>query len=754
MVSKIKKNSVKNKDNSYAKRLYTCGVIATGLFIIIIAHLAFIQFVEGKELSEKAYKQQVKNKIISPSRGTIYDANGEMLAQSIAVDTISLNPEKVVYANSKDVEDEVIAEGISSIFDITYEEMLDKLKQNKSVIVIEKKVEKEKVDKLKKWMTEKGITAGINIDEDFKRYYPYGSLASNLIGFCGTDNSGQTGIEQRWDDVLTGVAGKMVTALNVKKQAITDDYEQYVASENGSDIYLTIDTKIQATAEKYLEQAMVENPTATSGNVIIMNPQTGEILAMATNPKYDLNSPSSYLSTGYTEDEWKALAAEEKSAALLNVWKNRSVSGTYEPGSTFKLITAAVGLEEGLVQTDTVNDFNCTGSYVVAIENDEPVEISCWRQNPHGGQTLRNALCNSCNPAFMQLGQRIGVSTLYKYFQAFGLFEPLGNDIAKSYKGIFNKLEDMGPVELATTSFGQRFEISPLQLITAVSAICNDGKLVKPKIVKQIKNTDTGSIEVVESEVVRQVISKDTADKVKNMMLSVVTDGTGRNAKVAGYSIGGKSGTSEPRPGKEEEGYVASFIAASPIENTQVVVLVALHGLQGHVDHQGGQVAGPVAAQILSEVLPHLGIESTSKTEEVQEVDESLRTVPNVKDLTVSEAREQLGNLGFNVICNSTLDPNTALVVDQVPKYGIALKEGSIVCLYTSAEDTRNKTIVPNVKDMTPEQALNSLRTKNLNIQIDGEQGIVVSQDPTYETEVEEGTVVHVVIKEKLKDGQ
>lgn len=754
MVSKIKKNSVKNKDNSYAKRLYTCGVIATGLFIIIIAHLAFIQFVEGKELSEKAYKQQVKNKIISPSRGTIYDANGEMLAQSIAVDTISLNPEKVVYANSKDVEDEVIAEGISSIFDITYEEMLDKLKQNKSVIVIEKKVEKEKVDKLKKWMTEKGITAGINIDEDFKRYYPYGSLASNLIGFCGTDNSGQTGIEQRWDDVLTGVAGKMVTALNVKKQAITDDYEQYVASENGSDIYLTIDTKIQATAEKYLEQAMVENPTATSGNVIIMNPQTGEILAMATNPKYDLNSPSSYLSTGYTEDEWKALAAEEKSAALLNVWKNRSVSGTYEPGSTFKLITAAVGLEEGLVQTDTVNDFNCTGSYVVAIENDEPVEISCWRVNPHGGQTLRNALCNSCNPAFMQLGQRIGVSTLYKYFQAFGLFEPLGNDIAKSYKGIFNKLEDMGPVELATTSFGQRFEISPLQLVTAVSAICNDGKLVKPKIVKQIKNTDTGSIEVVETEVVRQVISKDTADKVKNMMLSVVTDGTGRNAKVAGYSIGGKSGTSEPRPGKEEEGYVASFIAASPIENTQVVVLVALHGLQGHVDHQGGQVAGPVAAQILSEVLPHLGIESTSKTEEVQEVDESLRTVPNVKDLTVSEAREQLGNLGFNVICNSTLDPNTALVVDQVPKYGIALKEGSIVCLYTSAEDTRNKTIVPNVKDMTPEQALNSLRTKNLNIQIDGEQGIVVSQDPTYETEVEEGTVVHVVIKEKLKDGQ
>ena len=751
------KKSINNeqKENFFFNfRLIICGFVATLGFIIIALHLAIIQFVQGEELSQKAYNQQIEAQIISPNRGKIFDAKGETLAQSIAVDTVSLNPELVTYSNRKKVEDEVIAKGMSEIFNVTYEKMMEELAKNKSVIVVEKKVEKDKINKLKKWMEENKITAGINVDEDSKRYYPYNNLAANLIGFCGTDNSGQTGIEERWNDVLTGIAVKRVTTVDSNGMAISDEDEQYVTSENGSNIYLTIDTTIQATAEKYLKQAMIENPTATAGNVIIMNPQTGEILAMATNPDYDLNQPSNYEATGYNEEEWKALEAVDRSSSLLNVWKNRAVSGTYEPGSTFKLITAAVGLEEGYVKTDTAGDFNCTGSYVVAIENDEPVPISCWRPQPHGSQTLRLALQNSCNPAFMQLGQRIGASTLYKYFKAFGLFEPIGGDIAKAYKGTFTALDDVGPVELATTSFGQRFEISPLQLVTAVSAICNDGKLVKPKVVKQVENTDTGSIEVVETEIVRQVISKETADNVKNMMLSVVTDGTGRSSRVAGYSIGGKSGTSEPRPDKKEEGYVASFIAASPIENTQVVVLFALYGLNENADHQGGQVAAPFVSQILSEILPYLGIESTENSETTQKIDDSLRTVPNVKNLTIAEARQQLGNLGFNVICNSDLDPNTTLIVDQVPKYGIGLNEGSVICLYTSNEDVRNKTTVPNVKDMTAKQAENALRSKNLNVQIDGTAGIVVSQDPTYETEVEEGTVVHIVIKETLTGSQ
>lgn len=751
---KIKRATKKTKVKDWSNlRLCIVGIFAILFFIVIICNLAIIQFVNGKELSEKAYSQQVKNQILSPSRGTIYDSKGEILAQSIAVDTISLNPGKVMYSNGNTVENEIIAKGMSEIFNITYEDMMKNLNSNKSVVVIEKKVENAKVDELKKWMSDTGITTGINIDEDSKRYYPYNDLASNLIGFCGTDNKGQLGLEQRWNSVLTGTAGKIVTATDVNGNAISDEDEQYIASENGSNIYLTIDASIQAIAEKYLEQAMVENPTASSGNVIIMNPQTGDILAMATNPDFDLNDPSNFAATGYTEEEWNILEKTEKSNALQMLWKNKAVSGTYEPGSTFKLITASIGLEEGYVETDKENDFFCSGSYVVAQENGQDVSINCWRAEPHKGLSLRGALENSCNPAFMQLGQRIGAQTLYRYFQAFGFFEPIGNDIAKAYKGQFTELDKVGPVELATTSFGQRFEISPLQLITAVSTICNDGILVKPKIVKQIENTDTGSIEVVETKKIRQVISKDTSEKVKGMMQSVVKNGTGRHADVTGYSIGGKSGTSEPRKNHEKDGYVASFIAISPIENTQVVVLVTLYGIQDAKYHQGGMQAGPVASQILSEVLPNLGIASNTIAK-VEKEEESLISVLNVKDMTINEAKSKLQSIGFNVICQTTEDPNVALVADQVPKSGIALSQNSIICLYTASNTERTKVQVPNVKGMTSAQAENALKSKNLNISVEGTNGIVVSQEPTYETEVEEGTVINVVIKEELKDGQ
>ncbi len=752
---KIKKSSKKSIDWTNL-RLCLVAIVAIFGFIIVAGHLAIIQFVEGKDWNEKAYKQQVKNKILNPNRGTIYDAKGEILAQSISVDTISLNPREVKDAKGNKIKDDVIAKGLSEIFEMDYESLMQDLNSKKSVIVIARKVEKEKVDKLKEWMKEAKIATGINIDEDSKRYYPYDNLASNLIGFCGTDNKGQVGIEQRWNDILTGTAGKIVTAVDVNKNAISDEYEQYIATENGSNIYLTIDANIQNIAEKYLEQAMFENPTATAGNVLIMNPQNGDILAMATNPNYNLNDPSNYTNLKITPEEWETIEKTQRSEKLQELWKNRAVSGTYEPGSTFKLLVASIGLEEGIVETDTENNFLCEGSYLVAEENGEPRYISCWRREPHGHLSLRGALQNSCNPAFMQLGQKIGPKVLYKYFDAFGLFEPLGNDIARAYKGTFTELDSIGPVELATTSFGQRFEISPLQLITAVSAICNDGVLVKPKIVKQIENTDTKSIEVVETERVRQVISKSTSEKIKNMMQSVVTDGTGRHAAVPGYSIGGKSGTSEPRPGHEEDGYVASFIAISPIENTQVVCLVALYGIKDPEHHQGGQQAGPYASLILKEVLPYLGVTSDSNEEENTEKQEENKQIAviNVKDMTISEAYSKLFALGFNVVYNTTEDPNAVLVADQTPKAGIALSENSVICLYTSSETDRKKVQVPNVKGMTAEQAANSLRSQNLNISVDGTNGIVITQEPTFETEVEEGTVINVVIKEELKDGQ
>ena len=429
------------------------------------------------------------------------------------------------------------------------------------------------------------------------------------------------------------------------------------------------------------------------------------------------------------------------------MWKNRAVSDLYEPGSTFKLVTAAAALEENIITTDNPSDFFCTGSYHVFDR-----DISCWKKDgSHGIQSLRLALEHSCNPAFMQLGQKIGPQILYKYYESFGLFSKVGDDIAKAYEGIFFPLDKVGPVELATMSFGQRITITPLQLISSVCTIANDGIYVKPRIVKQIENPDEKSIQTVEVEEIRKVISSETSQELKDMMLSVVTEGTGGHAKVEGYSIGGKSGTSEPTESKEAEGYVASFVAISPIENTQVVVLVILYDPKG-VSHQGGQTAGPVAAQIMSEVLPYLGIPSdTTKT---TSTDEDLPIVPNLVDKTVAEAKRVLSASGFNVYTNISTDENTTLVSDQMPKAGIKLEPGATIYLYTAENEVRVSTNVPNVKGMSINSAKAALKAANLNAKIEGENGIVVSQEPSYGTEQEVGTVVNVTVKEQLKEGQ
>ena len=733
------------------RRLIITGIVATLGFVVVTGSLVFINVVKGEEYSKKAYSQQMKNQIISPKRGAILDTNGSVLAQSISVDTVSINPSSIKYTNNKTVEPEKLAQIFSEIFDITYEDALAKAQSKKTVEIIAKKVEKEKVTKLQDWIKENNISTGINIDEDTKRSYPNNNLASNLIGFCGDDNTGLAGLEEKWNDTLTGTSGKIVTAKANGGEAISDENEQYVAAENGSNIYLTIDINIQKIAEKYLAQAVTENQCEKGGTVIIMNPQSGDILAMASNPDYNLNQPRDSVATGL-QSTWDTLSSEDKSNALYKLWRNKAVSDLYEPGSTFKLITSSIGLEEGKVSTDTNGDFNCNIVYYPAP--DQP--ISCWRTYAaHGAQSLREALQNSCNPAFMQLGARIGARTSYKYYEAFELFSTrIGNTIASVSKPQFTELNKVGAVELATMSFGQRFSISPLQLITAVSAICNDGVLVEPRIVKKVENTDTNSAENLETKEIRQVISKDTADKVKDMMLSVVEKGTGKWAKVDGYTIGGKSGTSEPiESKKEEEGYTASFIAISPIENTQVVCLVVLYKPEGAAGHQGGQTAGPVASQIMSEVLPYLGIPTNDTKVETTTTNTSI-AVQDVTNKTIAEAKKVLKESGFNVSVSSSGDENNTLVSEQIPKSGIYLEEGSTIYLYTSESSSKKTTKVPNIKGKTVAEATKILKDKNLNIKVDGDKGIIVSQDPTFDVEVEEGTVINVVIKEQLKDGQ
>lgn len=739
------KTDIESKNLIHIKKLRKYLIIILLIFILLISRIGYLQFVKGNSLKELAYNQQVINQIISPKRGNIYDSTGKALAIGAQVDTITINPNKLVKNNDVDTKDykEKIAKALSETFELDYNEVLQKVNSTSQVETIAKKVEQSKVDTLKQWMSDNNVSVGINIDEDTKRYYPYSTVASNVIGFCGSDNQGLSGIESKWDSVLTGTPGKIVSSKGSDQQEIPNAEETYISAENGSDLTLTIDLNIQTIIEKYLKQAVTDNECSRGGNVIVMNPKTGDILGMACYPDYDLNSPYTPISTLSTT--FDSLSEQDKNEFLYKMWSNKSVAETYEPGSTFKVITASAALEENITSTDVAGDFYCKG-----YEEVEDRDIYCWRTEPHGVQTLRQALMNSCNPAFMQLGKRVGAPTLYKYYQAFGLFESTNSGLYGEQSSIFQKLDKVGPVELATMSFGQRLNITPLQMITAISCVANDGVLMKPRIVKQITNTDTGSVSEVPVTKVRQVISKQTAQEVKSLMESVVTSGTGKHAAVTGYSIGGKTGTSEPTESNANEGYVASYVAISPVEDTEVVLLLTLYDPQGKNGHQGGQVAGPVVSQMLSEILPYLDIpsdsEGTSNTNS-----NNLITVPDIRNKTVAEAEKSLKSIGLTVKTYVNGDSNNILVTDQNPKPGSSIPKNSKVILYGEGSDVSTSVTVPDLKGLNASQATSKLQSSNLNINIEG-SGTVVTQDYPTGEKVPEGTIIHVTLKQTLTD--
>lgn len=744
------KTSFNSKNLMHYKKLRVTLIVVILILLLLIVRIGFLQFVQGNYLKELAYNQQTINQIISPKRGNIYDSTGKALAISAQVDTITINPNKLVKNSNDETKEfkEKIAKGLSEIFELNYDEVLEKVNSSSQVETIAKKVEQEKVDTLKKWMEDNKISVGINIDEDTKRYYPYNTVASNVIGFCGSDNQGLSGVESKWDSILTGTPGKIVSSKGSNQEEIPNAEETYISAENGSDLTLTIDLNIQTIIEKYLKQAVEDNDCKKGGNVIVMNPKNGDILGMACYPDYNLNSP--YTPNSTLAETYDSLSSEEKSESLYKMWSNKSVAETYEPGSVFKVITASVALEENITTTDKLNDFYCKGYEEFEDSSaSQPLKISCWRANPHGVQSLRQALCNSCNPAFMQLGKRIGAPTLYKYYEAFGLFDSTNSGLYGEQSSIFQKLDKVGPVELATMSFGQRLNVTPLQMATAIACVANDGVLMKPRIVKQVTNTDSGSVSEIPVTQVRQVISKETAQEVKSMMESVVTIGTGKHAAVSGYSIGGKTGTSEPVYNKTEEGYVASYVAISPVEDTQVVLLLTLYD-PPKSNHQGGQLAGPVVSQMLSEILPYLGIPSNENSSNNSSSD-NLIVVPDVRNKTVSEAEKILKNSGFSTKTYVNGDANNTLVVDQTPKPGISLSKNSVIVLYGEGNDVATSVTVPDLKGMNASQASNTLKEKNLNISIEG-SGIVISQDAAKDEQVPEGTVIKVTLKQSLTD--
>lgn len=571
-----------------------------GLFVVIViiflltTRLGYIQLVWGAELNNQATSQQSQSRKITAKRGTIYDATGKYeLAVSSSVEAVTINPTNISKENK-----EKVAKALSDIFELDYEKVLKRLNKRSSIETIVKQVEKSKTDELRKWMEENQITRGINIDEDSKRYYPYGDLAAQVIGFCGNDNQGLDGIEAKYNDELKGTNGKIERQTNAAGESLGD--EEYISAIDGNSLILTIDMTIQSIVEKYLEEACIDNVCTDGGSIIAMNPKNGDILAMATYPAYDLNSPYEP-HTDEQKAEWKNLDSQDRTTAMQKMWRNKAISDTYEPGSVFKTITSSAALEEGIVtDIDKQGQFCCTGGIEVA-----GVRIKCWRYyRPHGSESLRLALMNSCNPVFIGLGQKIGVTKYYEYLRKFGLFNKTGIKLPGEANSIFIKEEKAGPVELATISFGQRFEITPLQMVTAVSSIANKGTYIKPRIVKSIINSETGEKKDMPIETGEQIISKENAEKVLSMMNSVVSEGTGKNAKVEGYQVGGKTGTSED--GVNTGKYVTSFCGVANTDDSQIVLLITLYNPTGEGGHQGGGVAAPVGGKILSEVLPYL----------------------------------------------------------------------------------------------------------------------------------------------------
>jgi len=596
------KSDINVKNSISPIKMIVLSIFIFGFMIALLGRVAFLQLVDGESLKTQATSRQTLTETISAKRGNIYDSTGETLAFSYDTDKVYINPSSI-----EDKNKETIARNLAGILKIDEATLLAKLNESTSRFLVAEDVEKGKIDDLKEWKSDLDFVTGISIETSPSRAYPYNSLASTVIGFVGSDNQGSSGIEYSWNSFFSGTAGKSVSLKDASQSEIANSNETYIAAENGYDLTLTIDVNIQGIVENHLKQA-VDEYKCESGMTIAMDPSTGKILAMADYPSFDCNdkdTPNEKLL-----EIWDTLTLEEKSTRLFRMWAPKAVTNTYEPGSVFKIITSAIAIEENLIEANTPNVYTCNGLYYISNE-----KIKCHKAAGHGSESLTQALANSCNPFFIDLGLKIGKETSYKYYDAFGFFNKTGVSLSGEPKsGIFYPIGEINDHELGTMSFGQRFTITPIQMITAAAAIANDGVLVQPQIVQSITNTDTGEVTTFQTQEVRQVVSKETADTVASMMEAVVTTGTGHMVKtgidgMSQYSIGGKTGTSEPIHGSSD-GYVASYLAISPVENTKIVLLVILDTPGEGVNHNGGQIAAPTAGKMLKQILPYLGIET------------------------------------------------------------------------------------------------------------------------------------------------
>lgn len=721
------------------KRILVMAVVIIFLMTTTVARVFYLTIVRGEELSEKAETQQLKDTEITAMRGTIYDSNGNVLAQSASVWNVFIDP-----LNIKDKQRDLIVDEFANLFGYDADEkkeFYDRTNHQNHYELVEKKVENNIKEKLSKFVSKNELGGCIGTEQTTKRYYPYGTLASSVIGFTGADDQGLSGIEAYYDEQLTGTNGRIITAKDAKSNNIANDYETSIAATDGDSIVLTINQTIQYYLEKGLRETM-NDYQAKGAYGVVMNCNTGAVLAMSSLPDYDCNEP--YKLT-YSKDKKaikklsdKTAKQEAESAAVQNQWRNFTVSDTYVPGSVFKTFVASAALEENVVNLNTT--YNCTGSIQV-----DKYKMKCHYHPGHGMQTLTQGLENSCNPFFITIGQKLGVHNYFKYFDAFGFTQKTNIDLPGEASPQYYKEDQYGIVELSSASFGQTNSLTPIQVCTGLCAIANGGKLLQPYLVSSIVDANGKTVKKTETKEIRQVISADTSEKVRKMMKSVVDNGTGKNGYVAGYSVGGKTGTStklgESKNGEGDK-YIVSFGAIAPSDDPEIAMLIIVD--EPNQDLGGGALCAPIAAQVTQEAMNVLGIEPKYNDSEMKDLS---KQTPNVVGKSLDEAKKTLeeNNLNFVVVGDDST------ITRQCPSGADTIPNGGTVYLYT--DDSEKQTVnVPNFNGLTVNEAKDLASSSNLNIQIAGNSmssGTVVAYRQSEETQakVEKGTVVTVTFK-------
>lgn len=704
-----------------------------------VLRLTYLTTVQSSELQESAVDLQLADTTVSAKRGTIYDANGNVLAESASVWQVVMSP--VNFKNDK--QRQAAAKGLSEIFDLEYNDVLDDTKQQSHYVVVKRRIESDErekvlelIDTLKKDYSCSGV---IQLLDDYKRYYPKNSLASSVIGFTGSDDQGLEGIEYEYDSYLSGTPGRIITAQNARGTDMPFRYEQNVESEDGNNVYLTIDETIQSICEKYMQKGVEDNNVLNKGVCIAMDVNTGAILAMVTTDGYDLNNP--YELSAKDKKKIKSTSkkkqAEAESAALSNMWRNKAVADTYMPGSVFKMCVASAALEENLVNEKT--SFTCTGS--ISVEGET---IHCSNISGHGTQNFVEVISNSCNPAFIQIGQMLGAGKFRQYYQGFGFSDKTGIDLPGEAEDSFWKEGKMGGVDLAVASFGQNFTITPIQMITACAAVSNGGYVVQPHVVSKITDSKGNVIKTVDKKIKRQVISDDTSKKM-NEYLEYNTERQGAAAGyISGYKVAGKTGTTEKRgvtkfESSFSEDYISSFCGYAPADDPQIAMLVFFDTPDGDA-YYGSQVSSPVFINIMSEVLPYLDVKTSYTDEELGYVDASAGDYTGV---SVDEAKTAVEADGFT----ATVKGNGSTVISQIPTVSSGLQKGGSIVLYTDSDSQSETVSVPSLIGLSPDEVNDVASAYGLNVSFSGattSSGTSSSQNIEAGTSVSPGTVITV----------